>query len=295
VVFYLTTAKQAAAWSYFLATSGKALAKRIHLIAYEEMFAPGATLQLPLGTYIFSCLDLGLGARYPASPMRQAAIELHARLVELHGADKVLNHPETSLRRYELLRALHACGINSFSACHPGETPQRYPVFLRSSIGSRVEPELIYSPAGYQAALALEPAGHDRLVVEYCDTADANEVYRKYGALVIGGEVVPRHVFFSRVWHVKSADLVEPAYVREELAYLDENPHADALRQACRIAQIGYGRVDYALLDGKPQIWEINHTPTILLPPPGQIDLRKAVHQRFAEMLSSALDRLEGT
>jgi hypothetical protein len=105
--------------------------------------------------------------------------------------------------------------------------------------------------------------------------------------------VVPRHVFFSRRWFVKVADLVGAEQVREELAYLEANPHAEALRQACRIGHIEYGRVDYALLDGKVQVWEINHTPQLLAPPPAEIDLRKAVHQRFAELFSAALDRLE--
>lgn len=295
MIFYLTAARQAGAMAYFLRTAGKALAGRIRVVPYEEIFAPGAELRLPRGLYLFTGLDIGLGPRSPPSPMRQAAAALHARLVELHGPDKVLNHPETSLRRYELLRALHTRGINRFNAYPPGERPQRYPVFLRYGPGTtHDEPTLIYSQAGYEAALALEPQGHDRLAIEFCDTADENEVYRKYGAFVIGGEVVPRHLFFSRLWFVKSADLVAAEQVREELAYLEANPHAEALREACRIAQIGYGRVDYALLDGKPQIWEINHTPTLASPPPGEIDLRQAVHRRFAELLAAALDRLEG-
>jgi len=296
VVYYLTAARQAGAMAYFLQTWGKALAKRIHLIAYEEIFAPGVTLTLPRGTYIFTCLDKGLGSRHPPSPLRKAAIALHARLVELHGADRVLNHPENYLRRYELLRALHAGGVNRFAVHRPDETPARYPVYLRDTVGSEEnEPALIYSPAGYQAALAREPIGRERMAIEFCDTADGNEVYRKYGAFVIGGEVIPRHVFFSRRWFIKSADLTAPELVREELAYLEQNPHAEALRLACRVAQIGYGRVDYALLDGQPQIWEINQTPTISTPSPAEIDLRKAVHQRFAELFSSALDRLESS
>lgn len=294
MIHYLTVAQQAGAMTYFLQTTGRALAKRILISTYEEILAPGATLNLPRGLYIFTGNELGLGSRFPPSAMRRAALELHARLVELHGPDKVLNHPDQVFTRYEVLRALHACGINRFNAYHPGETPERFPVFLRHGPGTSYdEPTLLYSQAGYEAALAREPVGHDRVAIEFCDTADEHEVYRKYGAFVIGSEVVPRHLFFSRQWFVKTAELVESARVREELAYLEANPHAEAMRQACRIANIGYGRVDYSLLDGKPQIWEINHTPALAMPPPGEIDLRKAVHQRFAELLGAALDRLE--
>jgi hypothetical protein len=296
VIYYLTAARQAGAMAYFLQTSGKALAGRVRLIAYEEIFAPGVTLKLPRGIYIFTCLDIGLGSRHPPSPLRKAALELHARLVELHGAARVLNHPEDFLRRYELLKALNMGGVNRFAVYRPGEAPGRFPVYLRDAVGTEyAEPELIYSQAGYEAAVAREPPGRERVAIEFCDTADEREIYRKYAAFVIGGEVVPRHLFFSRSWFVKAADLTAPELVREELAYLEENPHAEALRLACRVARIGYGRVDYALLDGEPQIWEINQTPTVSTPPPAEIDLRKAVHQRFAELLSAALDRLETT
>jgi hypothetical protein len=75
---------------------------------------------------------------------------------------------------------------------------------------------------------------------------------------VVGERTVPRHLFFSRNWQVKQADLVSPGQIAEELAYIEENPYAELLREVCRIARIGYGRIDYALLDGRPQIWEIN-------------------------------------
>ena len=31
-----------------------------------------------------------------------------------------------------------------------------------------------------------------------------------------------------------------------------------------QIAGIDYGRIDYSMLDGEPQVWEINTNPTVL-------------------------------
>jgi hypothetical protein len=50
---------------------------------------------------------------------------------------------------------------------------------------------------------------------------------------------------------------------REELDYVRDNPHEAELREIFRIANIDYGRIDYALLDGRVQTWEINNNPTI--------------------------------
>jgi hypothetical protein len=55
-----------------------------------------------------------------------------------------------------------------------------------------------------------------------------------------------------------SAEMVE-----EEHAYVFGNPHAAALAEIFRIARVGYGRIDYAIKDGRVQTWEINLHPTI--------------------------------
>jgi hypothetical protein len=134
------------------------------------------------------------------------------------------------------------------------------------------------------------------IAIEYCDTADAKGIYRKYGALVLGGEIVPRHVFASRRWFVKAPDLGGPEMMAEELAYLESDAHADVMREVCRIANVGYGRIDYSLLDGRPQVWEINHTPELTYADPNyELDPRAPVHRRFTELFSAALTRLENS
>jgi hypothetical protein len=49
----------------------------------------------------------------------------------------------------------------------------------------------------------------------------------------------------------------------EALTYFEANPHAAWLRRVFEVARIEYGRVDYGVSGGVPQVWEINLTPTL--------------------------------
>ncbi len=51
--------------------------------------------------------------------------------------------------------------------------------------------------------------------------------------------------------------------ILEERAYIVGNPHEAQLREIFGIAGVGYGRIDYAVLNGRVQTWEINLHPTI--------------------------------
>lgn len=297
MLYYLTSARQAATMAFFLASWGRALHERILIYSYEAL-ERGVEFPIRDGVYIFAALDGGLGSRQPPSALREMATALHAKLAQVVGPHKVLNHPLHSLGRYALLKALYQRGINGFSAYRLDERPgpHRYPVYVRKEVSSgSVEPPLLGS-GEYAGLSAAAPADPTQVAIEFCDTADAQGVYRKYGAVVLGGEVVPRHLFRSRSWFVKQADLAGAEWMAEELAYLESDGHAAVMREVCRIANIGYGRIDYALLDGRPQIWEINHSPELVLADADwAADPRAPVHRRFTELFTSALDRLERT
>lgn len=130
------------------------------------------------------------------------------------------------------------------------------------------------------------------IAMEFCDTADAHGVYRKNGAFVVGERIVPRHVFFSKDWLVKSPDLLGHAQLEEELAYVRSNPHAEQLLAVCRLAHISWGRIDYALLDGQVQIREINTNPMFSFPGP-EAPEREPVHRLAAQGLVAALLALQ--
>jgi hypothetical protein len=63
------------------------------------------------------------------------------------------------------------------------------------------------------------------------------------------------------------ARIFDRSRAAEEIRYLDTNPHEAWIREVFRLARIEYGRVDYGILAGKPQVWEINTNSTIGRPP----------------------------
>lgn len=294
MIHYLTAARNAPLMQAYVSTWGQALARRIVIVPYERLFA-ARTVHLPVGTYIFTSIGQSLGSRNPPSAARQRAITLHEALVGRCGRERVLNDPVKSLRRFDLLKMLSDSGLNRFRAhrAQDVDSAVRFPVFLRAELGTVWKaPPLIGTREALDAQLRVSPP-RGLLAIEFCNTADARGVYRKYGCFVVGDRIVPRHLFLSRDWLVKSADMVDAAALEEEIAFLETNPHAEALRRVCRMADISYGRIDYAMLDGVPQVWEINTTPQIVTAPDEDPPQRRPVHEKFAAAFRAALDALD--
>lgn len=277
----------------YLATWGRAWADRIAVVPYESLVRRGA---FPLaGTYIFSDLER-------LTPARLAiAARLWERIAEAAPSATVLNDPHATLRRYELLQALHAKGMNRFRVRRADESwaDLHYPVFLRLENdhgGSRTT--LLRDAKALERAVESmrwrRGSAAELLVTEFCDTSDAEGIFRKYAAFVVGEAIIPRHLLFSRQWMLKESALSEAAFVEEQRAYVRSNPHAEALRAICAEARINYGRVDYSLLDGRVQVWEINTNPTILREPGAYQRRKLGVHRLFARRIGDAWRTLDG-
>jgi hypothetical protein len=246
----------------------------------------------PRGTYVFADLErLSHDATLRAAPLWDT-------LAGSHQGVRLLNHPIHSMRRYELLRTLHERGINTFDVYRvtEGRAPRRYPVFLRieNDHGGPISP-LVQSRSELEAAIrAFERKDHRRehlLVVEFCDTADPGGIFRKYGAFIVGDRIIPKSVQFSRHWVQKAADLKTPDLVREEAEYVERNPHEASLREIFRLARIEYGRMDYALLGDRLQVWEINTNPTIATPG-SEMGPRAAAKRLVRERMVAAFEAL---
>ena len=294
MIHYLVTRQHAYTMASFLESWGQALAARIRVVPYEEVLG-GAVLPTGKHAYIFSDLDrlsAGLGAKEHG-----LLADLHAHLERTCGAARTLNDPTRSLLRYDLLRRLHEDGRNSFGVWRAGETPLRFPVFLRREAGfEQRPPALLAGPAEYAAAVDVARASGILLdgviAVEFCDTSQGG-IYRKYGAFVVGERIVPRHVFFSRGWLVKKAELATSEQVAEELDYVRTNPHASQLALIAATARISYGRIDYSLKAGSIQTWEINTNPLLASPATEEIPARHRVHLEFAAQLDAAFAAIE--
>ncbi len=183
----------------------------------------------------------------------------------------LLNPPERALRRFELLRRLHEAGINGYNAYPAGHAgPEvRFPVFLRYDNDHNGPQSGLLRDRRHLKSTFLEAVmkGYDMehlIQVEYCDVRDADGLFRKYSAFRLGDRIIPGHIIFGTDWVTKDIKGLTPEMRREQEAYLAANPHEAELRGIFDMAGIGYGRIDYSLLDGRLQVWEINTNPVLI-------------------------------
>jgi hypothetical protein len=277
------------------------LVDRVRLLAYDKLFADP---EIPVESCILAGIDqLTPAGRRIVGRCRDAVAQARADVV-------LLNDPLRTLTRYQLLRTAFERGVNRFRATRATSMLPRleFPVFVRSDrehTGSLTP--LIRSRRDLAVAL-LRLTAHgfrmrDLLVVEYCNTVDSSGVYRKYSAFIVGDRIVPRALVQSRDWITKDNDRIITAdTAAEELLYVAGNPHEAWLRNVFRMARVGYGRVDYGLLDDTPQLWEINLCPTIGGPPGGSRRSNRTAAERqllaparshFYERFTAALESLD--
>lgn len=282
--FYTTT-------TYF-ETWGRNLASQHKLLFYERL--PKIKC-LPQSTYIFSDIER-------LTPREaETAAQVWECLADPRRQLRLLNHPTRSMRRYELLRSLYDQGVNKFNIYRLTELrmPEIFPVFIRgeNDHGGSLTP-LLHTPDELRAAIhMLDRQGkskEDKVVIEYCDTSDEQGVFRKYSAFVVGDQIIPTHVFFSQHWMTKVAVTekhVNETMLLEEQQFIETNPHEAALTEIARIARIEYGRIDYGVLNGVVQVWEINTNPMLPRLNYGE-ETRKEIVQFSTERLNAAFEAL---
>lgn len=241
---------------------GAALSERFALRLYDWS---ETTLQVPGGAQIFGSLD----QLTPSG--REAVATIYDQLAAQWPGVPLLNDPRRALLRTELLATLSEQGLNRFGvhlAVAP-ETATKFPVFVREASGhTGTLTGLLHSRTELRRALrSLRVRGHrpvDLLVVEYCHTADPEGRFRKYAAFKVGPAILPCHLLVGPQWMMKAeGGLKTLELAHEEMAYITDNPHAAWLKRVFDLAGVGYGRIDYGVLDGVPQAWEINLNPTL--------------------------------
>ena len=242
---------------------GRTIADRFDTRLYEDL--TGHRVAFADGPQIFAGLD-------QATPAQR---ELVGRLWDAHAAAAPgmprLNDPRRVLLRFDLLQRLWEQGLNRFRVYRVDQADQvaRFPVFVRHiHRHSGPATRLVHSHDDLRWVLtALRIRGRrmrDHMIVEYCDVSGSDGLFRKYAAFRVGAHIIPSHVFAASGWTVKSLEN-EPteASVQEGLQYQRENPHAAWLARVFDLAGIEYGRVDYGVAGGEPQVWEINLNATI--------------------------------
>ena len=231
----------------------------LRIMSYPEMFA---RRRLPRATYVFSDFDR-LG------PWQLEVAALTYRTLEREGC-RVLNDPARWLGRLALLQRLEAEGVNSFRAWPAWDAAavDRWPVFLRTVAAHR---GTLSAPLPDRAALDAALAGllaegfplMDLAVIEFRAEPLHSDVYRKSSMYCVGGVLTPVPSVHERNWTAKAGEggVAGDEGYASDLELVRAMPHAPVLARAFAVAGVEYGRVDFAVVGGRAEVYEINTNP----------------------------------
>jgi hypothetical protein len=264
--------------------------------ALRQMTYPAAVhaRRLPRATYLFCDLDrlsfweLELAGRLYAC-LRKAGL-------------RVLNDPARVRQRYALLRLLKDCGRNRFNAWLPdhGEAPDAFPVFLRTQAAHRGPlTDLLHSSAEAEAALrnamAEGYARKDLMFVEYCAEPNAEGVFRKLSCFRIGEATLPSLAVHERNWSAKYGEVgvAGEAGYQDEYAIVKTNRYASTVGPIFELAEVEYGRADFAVVGGEIQTYEINTNPSINVLREHPFALRLEAQRLAWQAMREAFERID--
>lgn len=192
-------------------------------------------------------------------------IDLHKK-VSSRGCS-IVNDPNKVLRRFDLLDKLHLKGINDFQLHRTSNIGNiTFPVFLRDEFEHNgALTELFHECNNLKKAINSLDERNNIIVSEFVDTSKS-EIghYHKFGAFFINNTVIPRHFFISDNWCVKGAISNRKLVEDLEREYLINNPHSEKIKSIFKLANIDFGRIDYAFTNKGIQVFEINTNPTII-------------------------------
>jgi hypothetical protein len=233
----------------------------IRVLTYERLFR---SARLRRATYVFTDIE----RLYPWEQRLAAGLYRRAKQVGLH----CLNDPARVMSRYELLRTLHATGINPFSAYRAEDRPRpaRFPVFIRYE-ADHLLPLGGLIPTQHALDCALEdlPASgvslRGLLVIEFCAEPIGPDAWRKYGTFRIGEAMHLDHAVVEDRWLVKygKKGIATPEMFLAERDAVATNEKAELLRPAFECGGIEFGRADHATVKGREVVYEINTNPHI--------------------------------
>jgi len=233
----------------------------LEIVTYQRAFR---SPWLRRATYIFSDFD-----RLNFWEVELAAL-LYRRLDEARL--RVLNDPARVRQRFSLLRTLKESGFNRFDVWRVEDSrrPTRFPVFLRTESAHRGPLSDLLND-GDEVEAAIERALtdgvplHELLLVEYCAQPASENVFRKEAIYRVGDRMVPSLAVHDSGWSAKVGvmGIAGQALYDEEYESVTTNRFQDALRPAFQAANIDYGRADFGVVEGRPQIYEINTNPKV--------------------------------
>ena len=261
MIYYVLPAHSRWTMEEYFSYEEPAFVDRFRVIDFEQL---PSMRRFERGTYVIAGID-------QAEPAMKELIASLCDQLDAAGGSRILNWPTRTLSRFDLLQRLYAARKSDVRVARGNEDLDslRYPVFVRSErdhVGN-LSP-LLATPAEARsalgAALLQRYSLQDLMVVEYCSTADARGVFRKYAAYNVGGRILGRSLNAGHEWMLKldNSDFTRD-FVMEDQRYVMENPYVEQLADLFAFANIEFGQIDYSIQDGRVQAWEINVNPTI--------------------------------
>jgi hypothetical protein len=255
--------------------------------SYDRLFR---SRRVPRATWIFTDFD-----RLSAWELELAARAY--RSLKAAGLI-VLNDPAIACQRFTLLRRLHQRGFNRFGVWNveAGEWPDRYPVFLRAQSAHRGSfSGLLADRPALEGAIA-ERIGRgvprrELIVVEFCAEPLREGLFRKLATYRVGQVMVPAMCVHESNWVAKDGEvgIAGQENYDDEYCIIDEDRHCAELRPAFEIGELEFGRADFGIVGGRPQIYEINTNPTIGTLREHPFPIRLAADALFQRKFAAAL------
>ncbi len=249
---------------------------------------------IPGGTYILTDFDrLGPWELELAAHFYQS--------IKAAGA-AVLNDPGRFLSRHTMLEHLRRQGLNSFRAWSPvlGEFPDRFPVFLRTQAAHRgPKSDLLTDEAEARAALdAAVAEGHplaDLIFIEYCAAPEENDIFIKYSAYRIGDAIVPSISTMSLGWVAKIGDRAcgKQDQYDQDYARIEDYPYTDQVMAIFEAVGLEYGRIDFGIVEGNIETYEINTNPWMGMPSEHPIPIRIKATELVRKKYADAMRQLD--
>ncbi len=260
----------------------------LEVLSYDWLFA---NRRCPRAAYLFTDFE-----RMDAWSLEKAG-KFYKKL-KVRGAT-VLNDPRRFLPRASFLRRMKSEGIINYRCWLPahGESPDRYPVFLRTLASHRgVASGLLYSKEealnALRKALARGRTLSDLVFIEYC--AEPNSVdgkFRKHACYGVSDTMIRALTMTDSKWIIKYGErgaARREDYERERCE-LDNYPHEDLMRRVFEIAGADFGRVDFGIVNGRPQIYELNSNPLTPAPLDHPYAIRRESQAVITQRLACAL------
>ena len=288
MIFFVTSAEHRYTHESVVAESET----NFQVISYDDLLGGNPVER---GTYILTDFD-----RLPSWQLYRAA-----KFYRWHRAQggRTLNDPAAWLTRQALLRRLNRAGINDFDAyrAEEGASPKRWPVFLRmegnhgSPVTKLVEDAKALARAIPQCLVKSYPIS-TLLVIEYAAEPVRPGLYRKLSMFRVGEKLLGYTCVHDDQWVVKQGKPgIAPAELyEEEFTFVRDHSFAEAMWPVFKLAGIEYGRVDFGIVNGRPQVYEINTNPELkLVPPPGEVPRREESNALFRLNYLEALKALD--